>query len=61
DDPVARQAYAELKQANAIAADGDIDYYVAAKAKFVARLLTRGRAERGLPPADYWDPDLPER
>lgn len=61
DDPVARQAYGELKQANAIAAAGDIDYYVAAKAQLVAELLTRGRAERGLPPADYWDPDRPAR
>jgi GrpB-like predicted nucleotidyltransferase (UPF0157 family)/quercetin dioxygenase-like cupin family protein len=61
EDPIARQAYAELKQANAVAAGGDIDYYVAAKAKFVAELLTKGRTERGLPPAEYWDPDLPER
>ncbi len=58
-DPEARRLYAELKRRNAAAANGDIDYYVAAKASFVADLLTRAREERGLPPVTYWQPDLP--
>ncbi len=47
----------ELKKRNAETSDDDMDVYVAAKAAFVARLLTRAREERGLPPATYWDPD----
>jgi hypothetical protein len=35
-----------------------MDVYVAAKAAFVAELLSRARAERGLPPATYWEPDV---
>jgi GrpB-like predicted nucleotidyltransferase (UPF0157 family) len=56
EDPDARSQYAELKQRNVEVAAGDIDVYVAAKAAFVADLLRRARAERGLPEAEYWDP-----
>ncbi|HZT66830.1 MAG TPA: GrpB family protein [Acidimicrobiales bacterium] len=55
-DPDARARYADLKRRNAELAAGDMDVYVAAKARLVAELLTRARAERGLPPADYWEP-----
>jgi GrpB-like predicted nucleotidyltransferase (UPF0157 family) len=55
-DPEARQLYADHKRQNAVMARGDMDLYVAAKAGLVADLLTRARAERGLPPASYWDP-----
>jgi GrpB-like predicted nucleotidyltransferase (UPF0157 family) len=58
-DSGARARYAALKRRNAELADRDIDVYVAAKARFVAELLTRARAERGLPPVTYWDPDVP--
>jgi GrpB-like predicted nucleotidyltransferase (UPF0157 family) len=56
-DPVARDRYAALKRQNATRANRDMDLYVAAKARFVAELLTRARAERGLPTATYWEPD----
>jgi GrpB-like predicted nucleotidyltransferase (UPF0157 family) len=56
EDVEARSRYAELKQRNVEVAEGDIDVYVAAKASFVADLLRRARAERGLPEAEYWDP-----
>jgi GrpB-like predicted nucleotidyltransferase (UPF0157 family) len=49
-DAEARARYAELKRRNAEL--GDIDAYLAGKAGLVAELLTRARAERGLPPAD---------
>ena len=58
-DPEARQQYAELKRRNVELAQGDIDVYVASKARFVAELLTRARAERGLEPASYWVPEMP--
>jgi GrpB-like predicted nucleotidyltransferase (UPF0157 family)/quercetin dioxygenase-like cupin family protein len=58
-DPEARQQYADLKHRNVELAKGDIDVYVAAKASLVAELLTRARAERGMEPATYWDPDVP--
>lgn len=58
-DPEARERYAELKRRNAEQADDDMDVYVAAKARFVAELLTRARAGRGLPPVEYWDPEVP--
>ena len=61
EDPGARARYGDLKRRNAEDADGDIDYYVAAKAELVAELLTRARAERGLPAATYWEPELPDR
>jgi GrpB-like predicted nucleotidyltransferase (UPF0157 family)/quercetin dioxygenase-like cupin family protein len=53
-DADARALYAGLKRRNAEVADRDMDFYVAAKAELVAELLTRARAERGLPPAEYW-------
>ena len=53
-----RERYAALKKRNAELADRDMDVYVAAKAEFVADLLTRARAERGFPPANYWQPDV---
>jgi GrpB-like predicted nucleotidyltransferase (UPF0157 family) len=55
-DPDAREAYAALKRHNAETFGGDLDAYVAAKAEFVAGLLTRARRERSLPPATYWVP-----
>lgn len=55
-DPEARERYAAVKRRNVAVAAGDIDVYVAGKAALVAELLTRARAERGLPPAAYWDP-----
>ena len=57
-DAESRARYAALKKRNAARADGDMDLYVAAKAAFVAELLTRARAERGMPPATYWTPDV---
>jgi GrpB-like predicted nucleotidyltransferase (UPF0157 family) len=56
-DAAARTRYEDLKRHNVEVAGGDIDVYVAAKAALVAELLTRARAERGLPPASYWVPD----
>ena len=58
-DAEACRRYAELKRANARLAQGDMDVYVAAKARFVADLLSRARAERGLEPASYWIPEMP--
>jgi GrpB-like predicted nucleotidyltransferase (UPF0157 family) len=58
-DPEARERYASLKRRNQHLADGDIDVYVAGKANFVAELLARAREEHGLPPAAYWNPELP--
>jgi len=55
-DADARRQYSDLKRRNVELAHGDMDVYVAAKAKFVGELLTRARAERGLVPATYWDP-----
>jgi len=57
EDPRARERYAALKRRNAKLANGNIDFYVAAKAGFVAELLTRARGVRGLPPETYWDPE----
>jgi len=57
DDQEARERYAKLKRQNVERAGGDIDVYVAAKAEFVAELLTRAREEHGLPPETYWKPD----
>ena len=56
EDADACARYAELKRRNVDAAEGDMDVYVAAKAALVAELLTRARAERGLPPETYWEP-----
>jgi len=36
-----------------------MDVYVAAKAHFVAGVLTRARVDRGLEPASYWLPEIP--
>lgn len=58
-DEVARRQYGELKAKNALEAEGDIDFYVAAKAAFVAGLLERARADRGMPPVTYWRPEAP--
>ncbi|HVB01287.1 MAG TPA: GrpB family protein [Acidimicrobiales bacterium] len=57
EDRQARDEYAALKTSNMLAAEGNMDVYVAAKAAFVAQLLTRARAERGLPPVAYWIPE----
>jgi GrpB-like predicted nucleotidyltransferase (UPF0157 family) len=57
EDADARERYAALKRANVAAAAGDMDVYIAAKAAFVAELLTRSRAERGYPPVEYSSPD----
>jgi GrpB-like predicted nucleotidyltransferase (UPF0157 family) len=59
-DPAERDRYAELKRANVALAQGNIDIYTAAKARYVADVLTRARADRGLEPASYWVPDLPD-
>lgn len=56
NDADARDRYAELKRVNVDLAAGDMDVYVAAKARLVAELLTRARADAGLPPAEYWEP-----
>jgi len=48
-DPDARRRYAELKRANAVLAEDDIDVYGAAKADLVSELLARARRERNLP------------
>jgi len=58
EDAEAREHYAALKRHNAQLADRNMDVYVAAKAAFVADLLTRARAKRGFPAATYWEPDL---
>jgi GrpB-like predicted nucleotidyltransferase (UPF0157 family) len=56
-DPHLRDEYAALKLSNVVAADGNMDIYLATKASFVARLLTQARRDRGLSPADYWNPN----
>jgi GrpB-like predicted nucleotidyltransferase (UPF0157 family)/quercetin dioxygenase-like cupin family protein len=57
-DPDARQRYGDLKRSNVELAAGDIDAYGRAKAALVAELLTRARAERGLEPVEYWQPEV---
>lgn len=57
EDALARERYGALKKRNAELANSDMDLYVAAKASFVAELLARARADRGLPAASYWEPD----
>jgi GrpB-like predicted nucleotidyltransferase (UPF0157 family) len=57
EDPASRERYATLKRANAESANRNIDLYVEAKAELVAELLARARAERGLPPVEYWKPE----
>jgi GrpB-like predicted nucleotidyltransferase (UPF0157 family) len=56
EDAVARARYSDLKRRNAEAANEDIDVYVESKAELVAELLTRARAERGMPAVAYWRP-----
>lgn len=56
-DPEARERYGALKRRNVELATGDMNVYVGAKAALVAELLTRARAERGLPAVEYWSPD----
>jgi len=56
EDGDARARYAALKKRNVELASGDMDVYIAAKAALVAELLTRARAEKGLPPETYWEP-----
>jgi GrpB-like predicted nucleotidyltransferase (UPF0157 family) len=56
EDGEARERYGALKRRNAAAAGDDTEAYLAAKAALVAELLTRARAERGLPPVTYWQP-----
>lgn len=50
-DADARARYAALKRKNAELARDDMEVYTDAKADLVTELLTRARAERGLPPA----------
>jgi GrpB-like predicted nucleotidyltransferase (UPF0157 family) len=57
-DPDAKVAYAAVKRANVETSGGDMDRYVALKARFVADVLTRARAERGMERVAYWEPDL---
>ncbi|HEV2361298.1 MAG TPA: GrpB family protein [Acidimicrobiales bacterium] len=59
EDAEARRRYGELKRANVELAAGDIDAYGAAKSGLIAELLTRARAEQGLPPVEYWQPEQP--
>jgi GrpB-like predicted nucleotidyltransferase (UPF0157 family)/quercetin dioxygenase-like cupin family protein len=56
-DAAARESYSALKRQNVQVAQGDMDVYLAAKAELVAGLLRQARAERGLPPVTYWEPD----
>jgi GrpB-like predicted nucleotidyltransferase (UPF0157 family) len=56
EDDSAREAYAQLKRTNEVLANGNMDVYTAAKAEFVAQLLTRARVERNLAPVEYWTP-----
>jgi GrpB-like predicted nucleotidyltransferase (UPF0157 family) len=55
-----RDEYAALKLSNVDAAQGNMDVYLAAKARFVARVLAQARRDRGLPQAEYWIPSLEE-
>lgn len=57
-DPETRDAYALVKRANVEASRGDINRYVALKARFVADVLATERSERGMAPVSYWEPDL---
>jgi GrpB-like predicted nucleotidyltransferase (UPF0157 family) len=59
-DSRAREQYGALKRHNVELANRDMDVYVAAKAQFVAELLARARAERGLPAEAYWQPHIDE-
>jgi GrpB-like predicted nucleotidyltransferase (UPF0157 family) len=52
------EAYGQVKRANVEASGGDINRYVALKARFVAEVLTKSRLERAMEPVTYWEPDL---
>lgn len=56
-DPASRDRYGASKRTNAESAERDMDAYVEAKADLVAELLTRARADRGLPEVEYWRPN----
>jgi GrpB-like predicted nucleotidyltransferase (UPF0157 family)/quercetin dioxygenase-like cupin family protein len=58
-DVEGRRQYGELKRANVELAHGDMDLYVAAKARLVAELLGRARADKGLEPASHRVPGPP--
>ncbi len=60
DDDEACRRYEEVKRRSATDAGSDLERYVAAKASLVAALLARARAERGLAPVSYWEPELDE-
>ncbi len=53
----AQSHFSALKRQNVEVAQGDMDVYLAAKAELVAGLLMQARAERELPPVNYWEPD----
>ena len=57
-DADTREAYAQVKRANVEASRGDVNRYVALKARFVAEVLARARSERGMEPVSYWEPEL---
>ncbi|MEO9180203.1 MAG: GrpB family protein [Acidimicrobiales bacterium] len=57
-DREARDRYGSLKRENVSLSKGDMDRYVALKAAFVAEILSRARAKRGLHAVAYWEPDL---
>jgi GrpB-like predicted nucleotidyltransferase (UPF0157 family) len=57
-DADTREAYAQVKRANVEASRGDVNRYVALKARFVAKALATAREERGMEPVSYWEPDL---
>jgi GrpB-like predicted nucleotidyltransferase (UPF0157 family)/quercetin dioxygenase-like cupin family protein len=59
-DASAREEYSALKRRNVELAEGDMDVYLAGKARFVAGMLRRAREKRGFPPVDYWEPDAGE-
>jgi GrpB-like predicted nucleotidyltransferase (UPF0157 family) len=58
EDPNTRDAYAQVKRENVERSRGDINRYVALKARFVADVLAKARLERGMEPVSYWEPDL---
>jgi GrpB-like predicted nucleotidyltransferase (UPF0157 family) len=58
EDHSTRDAYDQVKRENVERSGGDIDRYVALKARFVADVLAKARRERGMEPVAYWEPDL---
>jgi GrpB-like predicted nucleotidyltransferase (UPF0157 family) len=57
-NPALIDRYAALKRRNVTIADGDAERYTELKASFVAEVLAEARERRGMPPVDYWKPDL---